>query len=421
MFDTTYETVEFVRDSEDVIVDNNRYLAKRGKHSIWIPELNMKFPFHWNGCFVEYKDAEKGQHWGKIKNYKFGGLDGVGDSIFNIVEEKHIFSKLHDKDFSPSVGNIFFVKNLITDFFYNSLHCDPMGAYGFYMENAEDYEPHIFNRSHFVKEFIDSNILECSETALNDLCLDTRNNYVNGYIVDVRRSIQDAIHLNVGEKEINEEVDEVLTASRQTSKRLKEKIFELTQFPYKSRKEQYQSYYIEDEFVGGSRNIPYRFDKFGIDNDLTGKTILDLGCNLGGVAQECYRRGARKIVGIDFNKNYIECARDLARFNGQQINFLKMDLIKPGVVENFVTEYFNDGVDIVFCLAIDKHIGLNRAFQILDSFKPKMVYWEGSAAKNENTSHVIETDKGLSKRFNVTKLGFTEDRNKRFIWRANAK
>jgi 2-polyprenyl-3-methyl-5-hydroxy-6-metoxy-1,4-benzoquinol methylase len=421
MFDTTYEVVEFIKDSEDVIVDSNRYLAKRGKHSIWIPKLGMKFPFHWNGHFIEYKDVEKGQHWDKIKNYEFGGLDSIEDSIFNIVEEKHIFSKLYDKGFSPSVGNVFFIKNLITDFFYNSKHCDSMGAYGFYMENAENYNSRKFDKDSFSKEFIDSGILECSDTALNDLCLNGRNNYINGYVVDIRRSIQDAIHLKANGKEINNEVDEILNVSRQTSKKLKEKIFELTQFPYKSRKEQYQSYYIGNEFVGGSRNIPYRFDKFGIDNDLTGKTILDLGCNLGGVSQECYRRGARKIVGIDFNKDYIECARDLARFNGQQINFLKMDLIKPGVVESFIAEYFNNEVDIVFCLAIDKHIGLNRAFQILDSFKPKIVYWEGSAAKSENTFHVIETNKELNKRFNVTKLGFTEDRNKRFIWRANAK
>jgi 2-polyprenyl-3-methyl-5-hydroxy-6-metoxy-1,4-benzoquinol methylase len=293
-----------------------------------------------------------------------------------------------------------------------------MGAYGFYMGDAGNCKSQEFDKDCFVKEFISADILECSETALSDLCLDGRNNYVNGYIVDVRRSVQDAIHLKTDKNIINDEVNEILNMSKDNSETLKRKIFELSQFPHKERHEQYQSYYIGNEFVKGSRDILYRFGKFGVSDDLTGKTVLDLGCNLGGVAQECYRRGARKVVGIDFNSDYIECARDLARFNGEQINFLEIDMAKPGLIEGFINEYFKGEVDIVFCLAIDKHIGLDRVFHILDSFKPQTIYWEGSAAKDEKTLHVVNTDKSLNKRYATTRLGFTEDRNKRFIWKA---
>tara|TARA_Y100000310_G_scaffold262958_1_gene272821 strand:- start:63 stop:689 length:627 start_codon:yes stop_codon:yes gene_type:complete len=206
-----------------------------------------------------------------------------------------------------------------------------------------------------------------------------------------------------------------------TKEQLKEKIKNLTQFPHGERKEQYQSYYIGDEYVEGARNIEYRFDKFGISSDLSGYSVLDLGCNLGGVCQLAFKRGARDIEGLDYEIDYIECARDLARFNKQPLRFLHMDLKKEGDFERFIAGFHPDGVDMLFMLAIDKHVGLDRCFQILDRLKFKSLFWEGSAAKDEKTKHVVETMTRLTARYqmNVKQLGYTDDRNKRFIWRVD--
>ncbi len=95
-----------------------------------------------------------------------------------------------------------------------------------------------------------------------------------------------------------------------------------------------------------------------------------------------------------------------------------MDLKKQGIVEEFINQYFQKPIDIIFCLAIDKHVGLDRVLQILDNVKFKVLYWEGSSAEDENTPHVQNTNKELGKRFHTEMLGHTNDRSKRYIWKA---
>lgn len=201
---------------------------------------------------------------------------------------------------------------------------------------------------------------------------------------------------------------------------LKEKIKQLTQFPVMERDQPYQSYYIGDEYVKGSRDIQYRFDKFNIVKNLSNiYSVVDLGCNLGGIAQLAYKRGAKNVTGIDYEKDYIECAKSLAEYNTEYIAYIQMDLKQDGIVENFINKYYPNGIDMIFMLAIDKHIRRDRCFQILDRIKFKSLFWEGSSAKDENTTHVIQTNNELKKRYKdkVKQLGFINDRNKRFIWR----
>lgn len=414
-----FDYVKFIKDSDNVIVDGVVCKSIRGKHSIWIPELNMKFPFHWNGHFVEYKDAPKGQHWNRIIQSKFGTEDtALADSLFSVAQEYCILNEFYSMGYSPKVDGFFYIKNLITDFRYGADHCDAQGAYGFFMDDATKLRQKEFDKDAFIKDFIESGFLQCSDSALNDLCLEERNNHVNGYVIDIRRSVQDAIHLRdaVIRDQIRKDVSNILYSEKKEL--LQHNIKELTQFPYKERKENYQSYWLDNEYVKGSRDIGYRFGLFGIPTVLTGASVLDLGCNLGGMAQECYRRGATKVTGIDYENDYVKCAKDLVRYNQQQINFMQFNLKDKGRIEEYVNAYYDEPIDIVFCLAIDKHVGLDRVLEILDNIKFKTLYWEGSFAKDKNTPHVINTQRKLFKRYDVECLGCSGDRNKRYIWRA---
>lgn len=47
---------------------------------------------------------------------------------------------------------------------------------------------------------------------------------------------------------------------------------------------------------------------FSLLPDLQGKTILDLGCGVGGHCFEFVNRGAKKVVGIDISKKMLEVA-----------------------------------------------------------------------------------------------------------------
>jgi tRNA (mo5U34)-methyltransferase len=58
--------------------------------------------------------------------------------------------------------------------------------------------------------------------------------------------------------------------------------------------------------------------------DLSGQTVLDIGCNAGFYAQQLRRRGAR-VVGIDHDEHYLRQARFAAEVNGLDIEYRLLD------------------------------------------------------------------------------------------------
>jgi tRNA (mo5U34)-methyltransferase len=58
--------------------------------------------------------------------------------------------------------------------------------------------------------------------------------------------------------------------------------------------------------------------------DLTGATVLDIGCNAGFYSQKLAARGAR-VLGIDHDVRYLEQARFAAALNGLDIEFRRME------------------------------------------------------------------------------------------------
>jgi tRNA (mo5U34)-methyltransferase len=60
-------------------------------------------------------------------------------------------------------------------------------------------------------------------------------------------------------------------------------------------------------------------------DDLTGTTVLDIGCNAGFYALEMHRRGAR-VTGIDHNARYLAQARLAAEVQGADIEYLELEV-----------------------------------------------------------------------------------------------
>src|ERR1700709_651688 len=69
-----------------------------------------------------------------------------------------------------------------------------------------------------------------------------------------------------------------------------------------------------------------KFDQFrnAIPLDLTGKTVLDIGCNGGFYSLEMKRRGAARVLGIDTDELYLRQARFAAEVEGVDVEFLRM-------------------------------------------------------------------------------------------------
>ena len=71
-----------------------------------------------------------------------------------------------------------------------------------------------------------------------------------------------------------------------------------------------------------------KFARFehAVPADLTGKSVLDIGCNAGFYSIEMKQRGAARVVGIDFDERYLEQARFAAEVKGQDIEFRKLSV-----------------------------------------------------------------------------------------------
>jgi tRNA (mo5U34)-methyltransferase len=81
-----------------------------------------------------------------------------------------------------------------------------------------------------------------------------------------------------------------------------------------------------NHFLHDYPNVKWRRFEHAIPADLTGKTVLDIGCNGGFYSMEMKRRGADRVLGIDFDDRYLEQARFAAEVRGADIEFRRMSV-----------------------------------------------------------------------------------------------
>lgn len=88
-----------------------------------------------------------------------------------------------------------------------------------------------------------------------------------------------------------------------------------------------------DHFLGDYPNLKYAHFRDAIPADLTGKTVLDIGCNAGFYSMEMKRRGAERVVGIDSDEHYLKQARFAARTEGLHIEFQQLPVWDVAALE----------------------------------------------------------------------------------------
>lgn len=70
----------------------------------------------------------------------------------------------------------------------------------------------------------------------------------------------------------------------------------------------------------------WAFFKHAVPDDLTGKTVLDIGCNGGFYSFEMKRRGARRVLGVDHDPAYLAQARFARDQLGLDVEFGQGDV-----------------------------------------------------------------------------------------------
>jgi len=105
----------------------------------------------------------------------------------------------------------------------------------------------------------------------------------------------------------------------------------------------YQSIHIIDDIVtSGNFDTALRLKLLDL-GDLSGKSVLDVGCNSGLHCFEAKKHGALEVTGIDIREDRLYQARILSEIKDLKIDFKKLDILKICELGQF---------DIVFCFSV---------------------------------------------------------------------
>lgn len=154
--------------------------------------------------------------------------------------------------------------------------------------------------------------------------------------------------------------------------------------------------------VTGKRRVSSRAIDLGFDRiDFQGKTVVDIGCNLGMMTIECLNRGATHATGFD-----LEPLAYIA-----QLYHLTVPGSTPVIIPRDMKKYGlpNTVSDVVLFLAMRQSLGLPSQ---LPAITKEVLVYEGHEDED-----AAKTGVELSKLFsNVEFIGYTEDRGKRPVF-----
>lgn len=85
-------------------------------------------------------------------------------------------------------------------------------------------------------------------------------------------------------------------------------------------------------FLGDYPMVKWRRFADAVSQDLSGRTVLEIGCNAGFYAMEMKRRGAERVVGIDTDDDYLAQARFAAGVKGLDIEFRALSVYDVGAL-----------------------------------------------------------------------------------------
>ena len=79
-----------------------------------------------------------------------------------------------------------------------------------------------------------------------------------------------------------------------------------------------------EHFLGNYPEVKFNRFRDALPADMTGKSVLDIGCNGGFYSLEMKWRGAARVLGIDTDTGYLEQARFAAAVTGADVEFRQM-------------------------------------------------------------------------------------------------
>jgi tRNA (mo5U34)-methyltransferase len=103
-----------------------------------------------------------------------------------------------------------------------------------------------------------------------------------------------------------------------------------------------------NHFLGDFPNVKWQDIRSAIPADMTGMTVLDIGCNGGFYSLEMKRRGATRVLGIDVEDRYLNQARFAAQTLQLPIEFEKRSV--------YAVDEIPGQFDFVFFMGLFYHL-----------------------------------------------------------------
>jgi tRNA (mo5U34)-methyltransferase len=154
-----------------------------------------------------------------------------------------------------------------------------------------------------------------------------------------------------------------------------------------------------NHFLGDYPSLKWQNFRHAIPADLTGKSVLDIGCNGGFYSMEMKRRGAQRVVGIDHDEQYLEQARFAAEVLDLDIAFERMSVYEvPQLRERF---------DLVLFMGVFYHLRYPLlALDLLRQTVTKDWFVFQSMLRGSRTVAPVADDYPFSERAIFDKPGF---------------
>ncbi|MBV9506215.1 MAG: TIGR04290 family methyltransferase [Acidobacteriia bacterium] len=163
-----------------------------------------------------------------------------------------------------------------------------------------------------------------------------------------------------------------------------------------------------DHFLGDYPSFKWRAFERSLPADLSGMTVLDVGCNAGFFSLEMKKRGAGRVVGIDTDDGYLEQARFAAQVCGADIEFRQMSV--------YEVARLREKFDIVLYTGVSYHLRHPLlALDLLHEFVVRDLLVFQSLLRGSTTVDRVEPDYPFAEAdvFNQSgypKMHFVEDR-----------
>jgi len=103
-----------------------------------------------------------------------------------------------------------------------------------------------------------------------------------------------------------------------------------------------------NHFLGNYPQCKYERFAGSLPDDLTGKSVLDIGCNAGFYSIEMKRRGAERVLGIDSDDHYLAQARLAAEVLGLEIEFRRQSV--------YDIQALGESFDVVLFMGVLYHL-----------------------------------------------------------------